>query len=538
MKEQPIAIVGAGGIFPGAPDLRAFRDNVAGGVCSSREVPAGRWILPDGEAFDPRKGAPDKVYSTRACFVEDFRLDAAGFDLRAPFIARLDPVFHLALHAARQAFLDAGESRVDRSRTGVIIGNIVLPTDSVSALAVETLLPAFGEAVLGRRLAPPGPGTDPINSRPAGLPGAVIARALGLSGGSFTLDAACASSLYALKLAVDALREGRADAMLTGGVSRPASLYTQMGFSQLRALSPSGRPAPFDAAADGLVVGEGAGMFVLKRLPDAVRAGDRIYGLITGIGLSNDVGGSLLAPNTPGQLYAMRAAYRQSGLSPSQIDHIECHATGTPTGDPVEVDSLRALWGERGWSEGQCVLGSVKSNVGHLLTAAGSAGLMKTLLAFESKVLPPTANFTRPGPKIRLAGSPFRVLSAAADWPQRDGRTPRRAAVSAFGFGGINAHVLVEEYQSSFSPSFKKPRAATPAPVAIVGMAARFGGLAGLREFQEAALGAAAAEPAGLPAERRRGLPAGPKGFYLREVGAASDAYRIPPKEMEEMLPQ
>ncbi|KAF0126694.1 MAG: polyketide synthase family protein [Elusimicrobia bacterium] len=537
MKEQPIAIVGAGGIFPGAPDLRAFWDNVAGGVCSSREVPAGRWLLPGGEVFDPQKGAPDKIYSTRGCFVENFSLDAAGFDLRAPFIARLDPVFHLALHAARRALLDAGEKRVDRARTGVIIGNIVLPTDSISALAVETLLPAFGEAVLGRKIKTP-VATDPLNARPAGLPGAVIARALGLSGGSFTLDAACASSLYAVKLAVDTLREGRADAMLTGGVSRPSSLYTQMGFSQLRALSPSGRPAPFDAAADGLVVGEGAGMFVLKRLPDAVRAGDKIYGLITGIGLSNDVGGSLLAPNTPGQLYAMRAAYRQSGLSPSQIDHIECHATGTPTGDPVEVDSLRALWGERGWSEGQCALGSVKSNVGHLLTAAGAAGLMKTLLAFENRTLPPTANFTKAGPKVRLDGSPFRVLSAAADWPQRDGRTPRRAAVSAFGFGGINAHVLVEEYQSSFVPAFRKPKTAPPAPVAIVGMAARFGELAGLREFQEAALGTATAEPAGLPAARSRGLSAGPRGFYLREVGARPDAYRIPPKEMEEMLPQ
>ncbi|MEW5906385.1 MAG: beta-ketoacyl synthase N-terminal-like domain-containing protein [Elusimicrobiota bacterium] len=538
MKEQPIAIVGAGGIFPGAPDLPAFWNNVAGGVCSSREVPAGRWLLPGGEAFDPQKGAPDKVYSTRACFVEDFRLDAAGFDLREAFISRLDPVFHLALHAARRALLDAGEKRVDRARTGVIIGNIVLPTDAVSALSVETLLPAFEEAALGKRLSPPLPATDPLNARPAGLPGAVIARALGLSGGSFTLDAACASSLYAVKLAVDALRSGRADAMITGGVSRPASLYTQMGFSQLRALSPSGRPAPFDAAADGLVVGEGAGMFLLKRLSDAVRAGDRIYGLITGIGLSNDVGGSLLAPNTPGQLYAMREAYGRSGLSPSQIDHIECHATGTPTGDPVEVDSLRALWGERGWSEGQCVLGSVKSNIGHLLTAAGSAGLMKTILALQNRTLPPTANFARPGAKVRLDGSPFRVAREASDWAQRDSRTPRRAAVSAFGFGGINAHVLVEEYQSSFVPSFKRPRADRQAPVAIVGMAARFGGLSDLREFQEAALGAAAARAGELPAERRRGLPAAARGFYLREVGAAPDAYRIPPRELEEMLPQ
>ena len=539
MKEpQPIAIVGAGGIFPGAPDLPAFWTNIAGGVCSSKEVPHGRWALPAAEVFDPRKGAPDKVYSSKACFIENFRLDPAGLDLRETFLEKLDPVFHLALHAAKQAFYDADPKKINRARTGVIIGNIVLPTDAVSALALETLLPAFEAAALGKTFTEAGSPTHPLNRYPAGLPGAAIARALGLSGGSFTLDAACASSLYAIKLAVDALRSGRADAMITGGVSRPSSLYTQMGFSQLRALSPSGRPSPFDAAADGLVVGEGAGMFVLKRLSDAVRAGDKIHGVITGIGLSNDIGGSLLAPNTAGQLYAMRAAYRQAGLAPSQLDYIECHATGTPTGDPVEVESLKTLWGERGWSEGQCALGSVKSNIGHLLTAAGSAGLMKVLLAFKHKTLPPTANFSKPGPKIKLAGSPFRVPREAADWAQRDGRTPRRAAVSAFGFGGINAHVLVEEYGGSFVPAVNPPRPAPPAPVAIVGMEARFGALDGLRQFQEAALGGAAAAPGELPGERRRGLPAPKAGFFLREVGVPPDAYRIPPRELEEMLPQ
>ncbi|MDD5208669.1 MAG: beta-ketoacyl synthase N-terminal-like domain-containing protein [Elusimicrobiales bacterium] len=541
-EQQPIAIVGAGGIFPGAPDLARFWKNISEGTCSAKDAPAGRWSLSPADVFDPRKGAPDKVYSLKACFVEDFKLDPSGLDLRETFIEKLDPVFHLALHAAKQAFYDADQKKINRARTGVIIGNIVLPTDSVSALARETLLPAFEKAAFGRTLTSLNTKTDPLNRCAAGLPGAVIARALGLSGGSFTLDAACASSLYAIKLAVDALRSGRADAMLTGGVSRPASLYTQMGFSQLRALSPSGLPSPFDAAADGLVVGEGAGMFILKRLSDAVRDGDKIYGVITGIGLSNDIGGSLLAPNTAGQLYAMRAAYRQARLSPSQIDFIECHATGTPTGDPVEVESLKTLWGERGWSAGQCALGSVKSNVGHLLTAAGAAGMMKVLLAFKNKSLPPTANFSKPGPKVKIAGSPFRVQSVCEDWAARDSKTPRRAAVSAFGFGGINAHVLVEEYAGTFSPAARLPAVkaapAAPAPVAIVGMEARFGSLAGLREFQEAVLGGSAGFPAELPAERRRGLPEADKGFFLREVGVAADAYRIPPRELEEMLPQ
>lgn len=163
-----------------------------------------------------------------------------------------------------------------------------------------------------------------------GLPAGLVARALGLGGGSYTLDAACASSLYSMKLACDELRSGRADAMLAGGVSRPDSLYTQMGFTALSALSPSGRCSPFDAAGDGLVVGEGAGVVLLKRLSDAERQGDHIYGLICGIGLSNDIGGSLLAPDTEGQLRAMHAAYQEAGWRPDQVQLIECHGTGTP----------------------------------------------------------------------------------------------------------------------------------------------------------------------------------------------------------------
>ena len=169
--------------------------------------------------------------------------------------------------------------------------------------------------------------------------------ALGLGGPAYTIDAACGSSLYSLKLAIDELRAGRADAMLCGGVSRPDPLYTQMGFSQLRALSARGKAAPLDHRGDGLVVGEGAGMFVLKRLDDALAHGDQIYAIVAGIGLSNDIHGDLLAPSSEGQLRAMRMAYEQAGWSPGDVDLIECHATGTPVGDAVEIESLKSLWG-------------------------------------------------------------------------------------------------------------------------------------------------------------------------------------------------
>ena len=189
-------------------------------------------------------------------------------------------------------------------------------------------------------------------------------------------------------------------------------------------------------------------MFVLKRLDDALRQGDTIYGVIAGAGLSNDVDGGLLAPSSEGQLRAMRAAYADAGWEPSDVDLIECHATGTPVGDAVEFASLRALWGDgdRSWSAGQCVISSVKSNIGHALTAAGAAGLLKVLLALKHKRYPPTANFTAPGPSLGYDASPFRVLTEARAWEPRAAGRPRRAAISGFGFGGINAHLLIEEW--------------------------------------------------------------------------------------------
>src|SRR6185312_14399094 len=235
---------------------------------------------------------------------------------------------------------------LDRSRVGVILGAIALPTERVSALARH---------VLGRklyeRMARPCPllfdqPPHSLDRHVTGMPAGIVAKALGLGGVCYTLDAACASSLYAIKLAIDELTSGRADAMLAGGVSRPDSLYTQMGFAQLRALSASGRCSPFDALADGLVVGEGAGVFVLKRLDDARRDGDRVHGVIHAVALSNDIGGGLLAPASEGQLRAMRSAYETAGWSPREVGLIECHATGTPVGDNVEFQSLKTLWGD------------------------------------------------------------------------------------------------------------------------------------------------------------------------------------------------
>ncbi len=543
----PIAVVGMGGIFPGAPDLDRFWANIAAGVDASQEVPPHRWVLDSARAHDPEIGRADKVYSTRGCFIEDFHLDLRNLDLDPDVVAALDPLFHLALHAGRQAVTDAGLSEDSRERVGVIIGNIALPTDSSSKIAREILGQTFDE-IADSRIASGEPGhTHPLNRYVAGLPAGVMAKALRLGGGSYTLDAACASSLYALKLASDELISGRSDAMVAGGLSRTDCLYTQMGFSQLRALSATGRCSPFDRKADGLVVGEGAGMLVLKLLEDALRDGDHIHGVITGIGLSNDLEGRLLAPSTEGQLRAMRPAYGQSGWSPQDVDLIECHATGTPVGDAVELESLKQLWAGNDGQAGQCVIGGVKSNVGHLLTGAGAAGFIKVLLAMKARTLPPTANFSRAGSNMDLEASPFKVLAEVEPWDTRDGSIPRRAAVSAFGFGGINAHVLVEEWTGDGS-HVQAPVVRGDSPVAIVGMDAHFGSLGSLEAFARRVLGDERRDPAenglwwGVQKSswfKDSGHSAADyKGHFIGELHLPLDRFRIPPVELEHMLPQ
>ncbi len=555
MPDRRVAIVGMGAVLPTGPGqprdpgtiahgdaaLQSFWQMVESGSDAMRDVPPQRWSASPDRVYQPGAPAADKVYSVRGCFL-DPGIEAAreSFGIDEGLLGRLDPLYRVALLAGHRAFADARVGASARARTGVILGSIALPTDATNAMARE---------VLGGAGAPPS-GMDPLNRRVTGLPAGLLAASLKLGGGSMTLDAACASSLYALKLACDELVAGRADAMLAGGVSRPDCLYTQMGFSQLRALSPDGICAPFSSRANGLVVGEGAGVFVLKRLADAQRDGDRIHGVICGFGLSNDVGGRLLAPDSEGQLRAMRDAYAGAGWDPADVDLVECHGTGTPTGDAVEIESLQALWKDAAPRAEPCVIGSVKSNIGHLLTGAGAAGLTKVLLAFRNGTLPPTAHFEQPPGKP----APFRVLGSAAAWPGRADGRPRRAAVSAFGFGGINAHLLLEE-----PPPEKSRAVASPAtlagdarergPVAIVGLAARIGSWSTLGAFKERVFGGdARTRPAPHPAWRdlersapfrERGLKAeDAHGHFIPELRVDPARFRIPPREMQEMLPQ
>jgi acyl transferase domain-containing protein len=574
-KMTPIAVVGMAGLFPGATDLDVFWQNIVDKIDSAREVPRDRWIAEPNSMYHPEP-APDKAISKHACLIDNFRFNPQGFDLDHDLLNSLDPLHHMVLHTGRTAVSDLTGRPLNKKRTGVILAAIALPTDAASALTRQIFENSFVEKLFDDTDFGIPTRYTSLAGKVASLPGALLARGMCLEGGSYTLDAACASSLYAVKLACDQLASYRADTMLAGGVSRPDCLYTQVGFSQLRALSPTGCCAPFDERADGLVVGEGAGILVLKRIADAIKDNDPIYGIITGIGLSNDLKGNLLAPDSEGQLRAMRWAYESAGWSPRDIDLIECHGAGTPVGDNTELLSLRKLWGPSGWHSRQCAIGSVKSGIGHLLTAAGAAGMIKTLLALNHKILPPSLNFTRPPDNSPLHDSPFRVQAAAEAWNRGDTSGPRRAAISAFGFGGINAHLLLEEWRpQTFAfehakpplknvppdppyamdstdplPKTAKDRAITVEalpPVAIVGMEAVFGSIRNLREFQEVIFkgdSIIADRPKNrwkscdnYAAQRSLDMASLP-GAFIDEFSVDITDFRIPPNEIRDILPQ
>ena len=553
---NPIAVVGFGLRFPDAPTPGSFWQVIREGRDTSRRVPEGRWTLAAYDALAAADPCIDRVRSERGCFIDLVEGDLG--DLDENLAQSLDPSVRLAVIAGVEA---AGPLRKDLNpdRTRVILGQLLLPTDSTSAMAESIIGDTLEEIVLETRgredRRPRGtPSCHPLDRHDASLPAAALQRALRLRGGATTLDAACASSLYSIAIACQDLSAGRCDAALAGGVSRPDSLFTQMGFSQLRALSPEGRCRPFDARGQGLVVGEGAGVLLLKRLDDALSAADPIIGVIHGAGLSNDRSGGLLAPSGEGQLRAMLGAYQDAGWSPEDIDYIECHATGTPVGDATELRSLMELWSSRSWRPGQCALGSVKACIGHTLTAAGAAGIIKVLLAMGQGEIPALPNQHTAPDNISLDESPFRIPNSPEPWLRRSG-SPRRGAVSAFGFGGINAHLLVEESPLAPTRTRTTPFASIPASlgpptsetIAIIGLGSIAGRYEGIEQVGSALLGL----PSQLPPRTMPGDFGVPETQWVRERGLSFPTgescgrlrgspieYRIPPTELEQLLPQ
>ena len=388
---EPIAIVGRGCVLPGALGPTELGVATREGRDLISTVPPGRWRLPLADVLDST-GRPDHACSARGGYVEGFgeAFDPEGFLIGAERIRGLDPVFQWLLHSGREALRETGGSLP--SRAGAVVGNLSFPSASMNRFAEEVWL--------GRERTVP-----PENRFTSGLPALLLADALGLSEGAFSLDAACASSLYAIKLACDALSEGQADLMLAGAVNCTDDLFIHIGFTALQALSPSGRSRPFHSEADGLVPAEGAALLALMRLSDALEAKKNIHGVIRGIGLSNDGRGQgLLVPSSEGQQRAIRAAYEAAGLSVLDVDLLECHATGTQVGDATEVASMAALSGRAESTP----IASLKSNLGHLITTAGAAGAIKVLEAMKAGVRPPL-----PPRRLPFAGSEGGAVSRA-----------------------------------------------------------------------------------------------------------------------------
>lgn len=477
LKQTPVAIIGQAGLFAKATNLREYWQNILEKVDGITEVPPSRWRIED--YYDPDPTAPDKTYCKRGGFIPDVDFNPLEFGMPPNTLEVTDVSQLLGLVVARDVMEDAGygaDADFDRDRTGVVLGvsgglKLLKPLSARLQYPVwEKVLRSSGlsEEDVARisekiKLAYVGWNEDAFPGLLANVVAGRIANRLNLGGINATIDAACASSLAAVQLAVSQLIEHRADMMITGGVDTDNSPFTFLCFSKTPAFSKRGESRPFDADADGMLAGEGLGMLVLKRLEDAERDGDHIYAVLRGIGASSDGRyKSIYAPRAEGQAKALRRAYQEAGFAPETVGLIEAHGTGTPAGDPAEVVGLRLVF-EGDDKRGQHIaLGSVKSQIGHTKGAAGAAGLLKAALALDQKVLPPTLNVARPNPKLELETSPFYLNTETRPWIRALDGPPRRAGVSAFGFGGTNFHVVLEEHTAEHSGPYRLNRVAQP----------------------------------------------------------------------------
>jgi acyl transferase domain-containing protein/phosphopantetheinyl transferase (holo-ACP synthase) len=469
-----IAIVGVSGCYAGAADVRTFWQNIVDKVDAVGPADA-EWT---GPYLDPDSSENDRIYTNQGGFLRDLaEFNPAEFGIMPSSVDGGEPDHYLALKLARDALTDAGYSRggYDPERAGVILGRGTYVNRGYSTVmqhgmvvdqtleALRAARPDIGEeelATVRKALKAQLPAFN-AEMAPGVVPNVttgMIANRLDLMGPNYIIDAACASSLIAVELAARELHSGRCDVLLAGGVQAHTPPQLFMIFCQINALS-RGKIRPFSSAAGGTLLGEGAGMLVLKRLADAEADGDRIYAVIKGLGTASDGRAKgLLAPRFEGEVLALKRAYEASGVDPKSVGLIEAHGTGIPLGDQTEIASLGEIFGARSGHAPRIALGSVKSMISHCIPAAGSAALIKSALALHHKVLPPTL-CDEVHPDLGLEATPFYVNNETRPWVHGLS-TPRRAGVNAFGFGGINAHAVLEEYR----PSAKQGQVAVPAP--------------------------------------------------------------------------
>lgn len=432
--QEPIAIIGSACRFPGgAQNAEAFWQLLSNQVDAVTPVPEGRWG--NGSYYDQDPDAPGKTYTTRGAYLTEpiDQFDAGFFEISPSEAKSLDPQQRLLLEVSWEALENSGVEMgsLKGSNVGVFIGiaadDYTLAhrnSNNLDNIDAYSLMGTTASTASGR-----------------------IAYFYGFEGPTISIDTACSSSLVALHLASQSLRQGEADMMLVGSANLMIAPSIHVCFSKLRAISPEGKCKTFDANADGYVRGEGCGFVVLKRLSDALRDNNPVLAVIKGSAVNQDGRSSgLAAPNGAAQEEVIKKALKNAALDIADIDYIEAHGTGTVLGDPIEVDAIGKLL-RRGSAErknGDLLIGSVKTNVGHLEAASGMAGLIKLLLAFKHKQLPASLHFNTPNPHIPWDELPLKVVDRLMDWDKNN--VPRRAAISAFGFSGTNAHVILEEY--------------------------------------------------------------------------------------------
>ncbi|MEI6442263.1 MAG: SDR family NAD(P)-dependent oxidoreductase [Nostocales cyanobacterium ELA583] len=469
LRTTNVAIIGMASIFPQAKNLQEYWENIIHKVDCITDVPASRWNIDD--YYDPDPKAPDKTYCKRGGFLPDIDFNPMEFGLPPNILEVTDISQLLGLVVAKEAIEDAGygaSRQFNHERTGVVLG-VAIGRQLAVPLGARLQSPIWEKVLKNSGLSDED--TQKIieklksgyvqwdeNAFPGMLANVIsgrIANRLDLGGMNCVVDAACASSLGALRMAISELVEHRADMMITGGVDTDNSIFAYMCFSKTPAVSPGDKVKPFDADADGMILGEGVGMLVLKRLEDAQRDGDRIYAVIKGVGSSSDGRyKSIYAPRPEGQINSLIRAYEDAGISPASVGLIEAHGTGTMVGDPTEFTSITSVFGANNPKKQHIALGTVKSQIGHTKAAAGAASLIKAALALHHKVLPPTINVSKPHPKLNIENSPFYLNTETRPWVSHPTQ-PRRAGVSAFGFGGTNYHVVLEEYEHEHHHSYR-----------------------------------------------------------------------------------
>lgn len=491
-----IAIVGMSGIFPGAANVQAFWENITGKKDAIETVPQHR--IPAVYFDAAASGATDRFYCRRGGFIDAYAsFNPVPFGILPIAVEGTEPEHLLSLQLAHDALKDAGVFRKQLSLgdTGIVIGKgnysgtaatraiEIVRTGEQLVQLLQNALPHLSAADLqtvkqsyqqqkGRF------GTDTVMGLIPNLVASLVANRLDLGGTAYTVDAACASSLLAVHQAIQELESGRCNMMLAGGVHACQNAPFWSIFSQLGALSRAQQIRPFDTWADGLLIGEGCGFVVLKKLDDALRDGHTIYAVIKGTGISSDgAGTSVMSPSVKGQVKAITQAWNNAGLSVQQVGYIEAHGTGTPLGDKTELATLQEVFGFND-ALPRAGMGSVKSNIGHAMPAAGIAGLIKTALALYHGVLPPTLHCNNPLPALQQTR--FMPVQDATDWDATG--LPRIAGVNAFGFGGINAHVVLQGFEAPVN-TIKKS-------TAIKGFAGRDAVLLLARNSQQALLDA------------------------------------------------